>query len=43
VGDFNTPLPPIETETQERHSETNRKYEPNGFNRYIQNISPQNN
>ena len=30
----------IETETKQRHSETKRGYEPNGFNRYLQNISP---
>jgi exonuclease III len=29
----------IETETKQRHSETKRGYEPNGFNRYLQNIS----
>jgi hypothetical protein len=29
----------IETETKERHSKTNRSYEPNGFNQYLQNIS----
>ena len=28
----------IETETKQRHSETNRSYETNGFNRYLQNI-----
>ena len=34
VGDFNTPLSPkiIETETKQRHSETNRDYEPKEFN-----------
>jgi hypothetical protein len=25
----------LETETKQRHSETNRSYEPNGFNRYL--------
>jgi hypothetical protein len=29
----------METETKQRHSETKRNYEPNGFNRYVQNIS----
>ena len=29
----------IDTETNQRHSETKRGYEPNGFNRYLQNIS----
>jgi hypothetical protein len=28
----------LETETKQRHSETNRNYETNGFNRYLQNI-----
>jgi exonuclease III len=28
----------METETKQRHSETNRSYETNGFNRYLQNI-----
>jgi hypothetical protein len=25
----------METETKQRHGETNRSYEPNGFNRYL--------
>jgi hypothetical protein len=37
VGDFNTPFSSIvlETESKQRHSETNRNYETNGFNRYL--------
>ena len=42
VGDFNTPTlingQILETETKQRHIETNRSYERNGFNRYLQNI-----
>jgi len=30
----------VETETKQSYSVTNREYEPNGFNRYLQNISP---
>ena len=30
----------VETETKQGHSETNRSYETNGFNRYLQNILP---
>jgi hypothetical protein len=30
----------IETETKQRHSETNKSYEPNGFNIEIHPISP---
>ena len=28
----------MKTETKQGHSETNRSYETNGFNRYIQNV-----
>jgi hypothetical protein len=37
---FNIPLSSIimETQTKQRHIETNRNYETNGFNRYLQNI-----
>jgi hypothetical protein len=41
VGDFNTPLSSLDrswTETKQGHSETNRSYETNGFNRYLQKI-----
>ena len=42
VGEFNTPTlingQILETETKQRHIETNRSYERNGFNRYLQNI-----
>ena len=42
VGNFKTPPLPnghvIETETKQRHSETKKGYETNGFNRYLQNI-----
>jgi hypothetical protein len=38
VGVFNTPLSSMETETKRRNNETNRSYETNGFNRYLQNI-----
>ena len=41
VGDFNTPLSSmeiVETETKQGHSETNRSYEKNGPDRYLQNI-----
>jgi exonuclease III len=41
VGDFNIPLSSMdkvmETETKQGHSETNRSYETNRFNRYLQN------
>jgi hypothetical protein len=30
----------LETETKQRHSETNRSFKTNGFNRYLQNILP---
>jgi hypothetical protein len=30
----------MQTETKQTHSETNRSYETNGFNRYLQNILP---
>ena len=30
----------IETKTKQRLTETNRRYEPNVFNRYVHNISP---
>jgi hypothetical protein len=37
VGDFNTLSSEqiMETESKQRHGETNRSYEPNGFNRYL--------
>jgi hypothetical protein len=39
VGDFNTLLSAmgqiVETQTKQRHSETNRSYRPKGFNRYL--------
>ena len=43
VGDFHRHI--METETKQRHSKTNRSYEPNGFNDEpngfnLQNISP---
>jgi hypothetical protein len=42
VGDFNTPTlingQILLTETKQRQIETNRSYETNGFNRYLQNI-----
>jgi exonuclease III len=31
MGDVNTPLSTMETETKQRHSEINRSYEPNGW------------
>jgi hypothetical protein len=36
VGVFNTPLSTMETETKQRHNETNRSYGPNGSNRSIE-------
>ena len=38
VGDFNTPLSSLDKTCKQRHNETNRSYETNGFNRYLQNI-----
>ena len=42
VGNFNTLLfingQIVETETKQSHMDTNRSYETNGFNRYLQNI-----
>jgi hypothetical protein len=39
MGDFQHPTLSngqiMETETKQRHRETNRSYEPNGFNRYL--------
>ena len=44
VENFKSPISPmdrvIEIETKQRHNETDRDYEPNGFNRHIQSISP---
>jgi endonuclease/exonuclease/phosphatase family metal-dependent hydrolase len=43
MGDFNTPLSSTDRsgkQTKQRHSKTNRRYESNGINRYLQNISP---
>jgi hypothetical protein len=44
VGDFPIPLSPIEQAMKQklnkRHSETNRGYETNVFNRYLQNVLP---
>ena len=43
VGYFNTPLSLMNRSSKHklnRHSETKRSYEPYGFNKYLQNISP---
>ena len=42
LGDINIPFSEIkETENKQKHSETNRNFEPNGFNKYLENILPQ--
>jgi hypothetical protein len=45
-GSFQHPILPngqiIKIESKQKNGETNRSYEPNGFNRYLQNISSQN-
>jgi exonuclease III len=41
VGDFNNPFSPmdrLERESKQRHMDTNRSYETNGFNSHLQNI-----
>ena len=35
VGDFKTPLSPMDMSLKQRHSKTNRSYELNGFNKYL--------
>jgi hypothetical protein len=35
VGDFHTPLSSMDRSLKQRHSEINRSYEPNAFNRYL--------
>jgi hypothetical protein len=43
VGEFNILLSLMDRPLKQkinRHSETSRYYEPSGFNRYLQNISP---
>jgi hypothetical protein len=45
VEDINIPLSSMDRSLKQklnRQSETNRSYEPRGFKRYLQNISPQN-
>ena len=40
---FNTPLSSMDRSVKQRNNENYRDYKPNGFNKYLQDISPEHN